>query len=100
MTWICKHKSSDCAAALIAGETGLKPDLNVALICGEYPLHLAVRKLSSELIELFLQHGARQDVVNDDQKLPLQVALDEKSCHDFLADWTPGKSIYKLIYLL
>ncbi|KAL3507947.1 hypothetical protein ACH5RR_033329 [Cinchona calisaya] len=98
--WICKHQAKDCAAALITGETGLELDLNVALVGGEYPLHLAAHNLSLELVKLFLQHGARDNVVDDDQKLPLMVALDAISCHDFLADWTAGKSIYKLVYVL
>ncbi|XP_027154871.1 uncharacterized protein LOC113754816, partial [Coffea eugenioides] len=96
---ICLHRSTDCASALLAGETGLKVDINAALIRGGYPLHLAAHHLSFELAKLFLEHGARTNVVADD-KLPLQVALDAISHHDFIADWTPEKSVFKLIYML
>lgn len=73
---ICLHEATKCATALIAGETGLQVDLNAALIGGEYPLHLAARNLSFELAKLFLEHGAQTNVATNDEKLPLQVALE------------------------
>lgn len=97
---ICLHEATKCATALIAGETGLQVDLNAALIGGEYPLHLAARNLSFEPAKLFLENGARTNVVTNDEKLPLQVALETISCHAILADWSPKESIFKLIYLL
>lgn len=100
LTRICVHQATDCATALIAGETGLKVDLHAALIGGEYPLHLAAHNLSYDLVKLFLEHGSPTNVATDDEKLPLQVAIEATSHHAFLVDWTPAASIFKLIYLL
>ncbi|XP_027116125.2 uncharacterized protein [Coffea arabica] len=100
LTMVCQCRAKSCATALVAGEAGLKLDLHAKLSSGEYPLHVAAHNLSFELVNLFLQLGAQTNVVGSSGKLPLHMAVEAISRHDFLADWIPEKSIHKLIYLL
>ncbi|XP_027163604.1 uncharacterized protein LOC113763842 isoform X2 [Coffea eugenioides] len=103
---ICLHGAKDCASVLLEEKTGLKVDLNMALESGFYPLHHAAEYLSSGVTEIFLRHGALTslpcsvDSSKYNGMLPLNVALEAMCSHEYLSDWTPQKSIFKLIYIL
>ncbi|XP_027177014.1 uncharacterized protein LOC113776124 isoform X3 [Coffea eugenioides] len=105
LMWICSHQALACATALLEGKTGLSVDLNVTLKCGFYPLHYAAENLCCGLTDVFLKHGALTSLpcsVHGSRysgKLPLSVALEAIGCHPFLRDWSPNKSIFKLIYI-
>uniref|UniRef100_A0A5B6YS69 Uncharacterized protein n=1 Tax=Davidia involucrata TaxID=16924 RepID=A0A5B6YS69_DAVIN len=76
------HGAVDCATALLEGETGFIVDLNLPNISGACPLHLAAEKLSYDMIDLFLRHGARTDIRTIDgvlkgDLLPLNIALEK-----------------------
>ncbi|CAI9100558.1 OLC1v1037684C1 [Oldenlandia corymbosa var. corymbosa] len=106
MMWICSYSAERCATALLEGKTGVCVDLNVPLQNGCYPLHLVAENLRSRFTDLFLRHGARTDLccaVKDSKylgMLPLSIALEALRCHDYLRDWNPSKSTFKLIYCL
>uniref|UniRef100_A0A5B6YSH7 Uncharacterized protein n=1 Tax=Davidia involucrata TaxID=16924 RepID=A0A5B6YSH7_DAVIN len=105
LDWICSYNAVDCATALLEGETGFIVDLNVPLIQGEYPLHVAADNASYDMTDLFLRHGARTDVRTIDGlfkggMIPLNVMLQKLSYHRYLVDWTPKQSIFKLIVIL
>lgn len=103
---ICSHGAVKCATALLEGDAGLVVDLNSASLCWLYPLHRAARNLSADLEELFLEHAAQTYICCKDSASifygmsPLTVAIDSLSHHQYLSDWTPSKSIIKLIYIL
>lgn len=105
LMWICSHRALACATALLEGKTGLSVDLNVTLDSGIYPLHYAAENLCCGLTDVFLKHGALTSLpycVHGSRysgKLPLSVALEAICCHPFLHDWSPSKSIFKLIYI-
>ncbi|XP_058211371.1 uncharacterized protein LOC131323543 isoform X2 [Rhododendron vialii] len=106
MVSICGYNAVKCASALLKGETGLIVDLNVPLKEGRYPLHLMAECMSYRMINLFLRHGAQADVKTKDSDtlkggfLPLNVSLEMLGYHEYLVDWTPKDSIFKLIMLL
>lgn len=103
---ICFHSAVNCATALLEGEAGMDVDFNSASLYGLYPLHRAARNLCADLVELFLEHAAQTyTCCNDSASIfygmsPLTVALDAVLHHQYLSDWTPSKSIIKLIYIL
>uniref|UniRef100_A0A5B7AIJ6 Uncharacterized protein n=1 Tax=Davidia involucrata TaxID=16924 RepID=A0A5B7AIJ6_DAVIN len=103
---ICRFLAVNCAAALINGETGQTLDLNVSCSLGFFPLHHAANSFSPGLTELFLFHGARTDLRSKhripeyNDKIPLNTALEFLRTSKPLIEWTPQKSIFKLLILL
>ncbi|GAV79589.1 hypothetical protein CFOL_v3_23054, partial [Cephalotus follicularis] len=99
MGFVTEYLATNCATAFVRGEASLRVDLNVPLPHGSYPLHHAASVFSLHLIDLYLQHGANIGVVYNGL-LPLNVALEKLCYHNYLVDWTPKDSIFKLITIL
>ncbi|GAV91032.1 hypothetical protein CFOL_v3_34432 [Cephalotus follicularis] len=99
MGFVTEYLATNCATALVRGESSLRVDLNVPLPHGSYPLHHAASVFSLYLIDLYLQHGANIGVVYNGL-LPLNVALEKLCYHNYLVDWTPEDSIFKLITII
>ncbi|XP_059642812.1 uncharacterized protein LOC132284704 isoform X2 [Cornus florida] len=106
LAFICRRRAVNCGTALVKGKTDLKLDLNIPIDQGVYLLHEAASSLSLRLVELFLHHGARANVqcsaIDSEHNglLPLHVALERVRYDERLAQWTPRKSIFKLIIML
>ncbi|KAK9287107.1 hypothetical protein L1049_015518 [Liquidambar formosana] len=101
---ICVFNSVKCATAFLESETGLDYPVDRA---GRYPLHIAATNLYSDLVDLFLRHGARTDIPLCDRGgkdfrglLPLDIALKRSRSLENLKSWTPGDSIFELITIL
>ncbi|VFQ94580.1 unnamed protein product [Cuscuta campestris] len=104
---VISHEAVRCATALFHGKTELVKDINVTTKSGYYPLHYAAQSLSPRMIKLFLEFGARPDVMcidyggKDVGLTPLVVALRTAVCNNkAVLDWSPSESIFKLIFLL
>ncbi|KAK9286344.1 hypothetical protein L1049_014737 [Liquidambar formosana] len=70
-------------------------------------MHIAARNLYSDLVDLFLRHGARTDIPlceyfekDFSGLLPLDIALKTSRRLENLKSWTPGDSIFELITIL
>ncbi|XP_059656549.1 uncharacterized protein LOC132303340 [Cornus florida] len=102
--WVCIYGAVDCTKALLEGDPFIV-DPNVPFKVGLYPLHIAAEDFSYDMIDLLLRHGAWTDVstIEGEYKgdlLPLDIALQMLSYHQYLSDWTPKQSIFKLIVIL
>ncbi|KAK8647803.1 hypothetical protein V6N13_121530 [Hibiscus sabdariffa] len=73
LRYINSYRAIKCATALVHGETGLKPDINVVdPHVGFTLLHLVSN--DPVLIEFYLRHGARTDI-RCEGRLPLDSAI-------------------------
>ncbi|KAL6576629.1 hypothetical protein OROMI_010905 [Orobanche minor] len=102
---ICHHRAYNCATLLLDHEVGSMMDLNLLNCCGSFPIHDAAISLSASMVKLLLDHGARRETLYSDPVTgqditPLDCAVERLSCDGNLINWSPNKSVFKLIIIL
>ncbi|KAK8497121.1 hypothetical protein V6N12_019278 [Hibiscus sabdariffa] len=97
LRYINSYRAIKCATALVHGETGLKPDINVVdPHVGFTLLHLVSN--DPVLIEFYLRHGARTDI-RCEGRLPLDSAI-QRIRYVFRGAWSTRQSVYMTIVLM
>lgn len=101
---ICHCRATKCAVEFLS-HVALELDLNIPNCYGSFPLHDAAITLSCDLVKLLVDHGAIReslfwDPVTRQDISPLDYAVERLSCDKYLINWSPKKSVFKLIITL
>ncbi|KAK1400135.1 hypothetical protein POM88_009998 [Heracleum sosnowskyi] len=102
---LCLHGASKCASVMFSHKIGSLMNLNIKNCYGSHPLNDAAINLSSSLVKTLLDHGANCELlslipVTGQRISSLDFALESLSFDRNLVNWSPKKSVFKLIITL